>query len=701
MTSNEGVVLSHVSIGNFKSIREADLELRPLTVLVGENSAGKSSVLQLLFLVSQVVRGRTRPDVVSLNGAELNLGNFADVLHSPSAGDQISLTLRSPLAVSPMRRHLRTRSRIRERRQTELPAPEFEWKISLDDHPEQLGVALVSGVEIADGEHAVRLVVTPNREQSELEDLFEYSRSLGLVRSVSASRTRFFAEKNAATRFRGDVEADETLAGGETSESLPAVVLENGFPVELYAYVNESQALSERWVEQAIRRTMVSDPSWMRQRSLRELRKERRTIDDRRIDPSALAEQLFPDFRRWVEGLDIGDRELAAFERLDESTLQGLAGVEDDVALALTDLLEATRADRGAVAPRASVTLEVANAFRALMYDSVHYLGPLREDPSPSYRPGQSGGVATLGVKGEFTVAALDMYGAQRIRAPLPGGGETVMTLKEAVNRWAGAFGLAREISTHDKGRVGLELELLDVQTGESRDLTNVGVGVSQLLPVIVMCLLAQPGELVLLEQPELHLHPAPQQVLGDFLLGIIDTGRQVIVETHSEYLINRLRLRMAEDDYETVTEAIQLLYAKRTNGETRFEAMRANRFGTFEEWPEGFFDQAPRESEAILRAAAQKRRSSRRPDTVVEMSTPSVPIHVDYHGRRVNALFDRAGGGIRIVSEPLDGMSFGSPSGAAIAVVRALNPDVRPNRNGWKFWTVSATGENLSSIRE
>jgi hypothetical protein len=276
-----------------------------------------------------------------------------------------------------------------------------------------------------------------------------------------------------------------------------------------------------------------------------------------------------------------------------------------------------------------------------------------------------------------------------------------MITLKEAVNRWAGALGLAREISTFDKGRVGLELELLDFQTGESRDLTNVGVGVSQALPVIVMCLLAQPGELVLLEQPELHLHPAPQQVLGDFLLGLVDTGRQVIVETHSEYLINRLRLRMAEDEYGTVTEAVQLLYARRTNGETRFEAMRANRFGTFEDWPEGFFDQAPRESEAILRAAAQKRRSSRQTDAVVDTAAPpAIPIHVDYQGHRIDALFDRASGAIRILSEPLDGESFGSPSGAAIAVVRTLNPEVSPNRNGWDFWTVSKTGAPLSSIR-
>src|SRR3954452_18998110 len=90
------LVLSRIDIHNFKSIREASLGLRQLTVLVGENSAGKSSVLQTVFLLAQIARGRARPDVVSLNGTELNLGNFGDVLHSASPGEQIEIGLTAP-----------------------------------------------------------------------------------------------------------------------------------------------------------------------------------------------------------------------------------------------------------------------------------------------------------------------------------------------------------------------------------------------------------------------------------------------------------------------------------------------------------------------------------------------------------------------------------------------------------------------------
>jgi predicted ATPase len=114
----------------------------------------------------------------------------------------------------------------------------------------------------------------------------------------------------------------------------------------------------------------------------------------------------------------------------------------------------------------------------------------------------------------------------------------------------------------------------------------------------------------VLLEQPELHLHPAPQQVLGDFLLAIAESGRQLIVETHSEYLINRLRLRVAEDEFGETEGLVRIWYTTRTEGQTSFKEMDPDRFGSFAEWPAGFFDQSPIESERILRAVANKRRS-------------------------------------------------------------------------------------------
>lgn len=79
--------------------------------------------------------------------------------------------------------------------------------------------------------------------------------------------------------------------------------------------------------------------------------------------------------------------------------------------------------------------------------------------------------------------------------------------------------------------------------------------------------------------------------------------------------------------------------------------------------------------------------------------SEQGVEIHADYEGRRTRAFYDPSSRTVTIPSGPGRG-EHETPSGAAVAVVRALNPGVNPNRNGWGFWTVTATGNVLQSIR-
>jgi hypothetical protein len=78
-----------------------------------------------------------------------------------------------------------------------------------------------------------------------------------------------------------------------------------------------------------------------------------------------------------------------------------------------------------------------------------------------------------------------------------------------------------------------------------------------------------------------------------------------------------------------------------------------------------------------------------------------SVPVHVSYRGVRVEAVYDPLSSALTITKGPEAGRRFRTPSAAAIAVVSALNPKVNPNRNGWSFWIVTATGKRLQAIRD
>jgi predicted ATPase len=240
---------------------------------------------------------------------------------------------------------------------------------------------------------------------------------------------------------------------------------------------------------------------------------------------------------------------------------------------------------------------------------NVRYLGPLRQDPQFTYRTAPSAESGQFGTKGEYTVALLHAHAKQMVRAPLPDSPATTIPLGTAVSRWLRHFDVGTDLTTRSAGRPGLEA--LIRQQGVSGDLplTSVGVGVSQLLPVVVMSLLSPPGSLLLFEQPELHLHPAPQQRLADFLVACARSGRRLIVETHSEYLVTRLRLLVARDDSNATADLVRIIYAQRLEAVTTYRHVEINRYGGIEEWPAGFFDQGSTDATALLHSGIEKRR--------------------------------------------------------------------------------------------
>ena len=124
------------------------------------------------------------------------------------------------------------------------------------------------------------------------------------------------------------------------------------------------------------------------------------------------------------------------------------------------------------------------------------------------------------------------------------------------------------------------------------------------------------PGDLVMLEQPELHLHPAAQLGLADFLLACVRSGRQIIVESHSEHLVNRLRRRVAEaDDDPELHQLIGIVFAERDRAVTRYRSVDLNPLGGFDSWPSSFFPEGADEVRHLLEAGLQKRARILEPD--------------------------------------------------------------------------------------
>lgn len=119
---------------------------------------------------------------------------------------------------------------------------------------------------------------------------------------------------------------------------------------------------------------------------------------------------------------------------------------------------------------------------------------------------------------------------------------------------------------------------------------TNTGFGISYVLPIIVTCLLAKKDRWVIIENPEAHLHPAAQSKIGYFLAKMANAGLRIVVETHSDHIINGIQLAVAKKGIES--SHITINYFDKGEQQPEVHPISMNDKGELNKWPKGFFDQ-------------------------------------------------------------------------------------------------------------
>jgi predicted ATPase len=142
--------------------------------------------------------------------------------------------------------------------------------------------------------------------------------------------------------------------------------------------------------------------------------------------------------------------------------------------------------------------------------------------------------------------------------------------------------------------------------------LTDVGFGVSQVLPVLVLLAYAPEGATVLLEQPEIHLHPAVQSGLADVIIEAAKVRNiQVVVESHSEHLLMRLQRRVAEKEIgRGITiepDDCYLYFCASRGGASVIERLNMDPYGNITNWPDDFFGNSFQEAAAMNLAARRR----------------------------------------------------------------------------------------------
>lgn len=121
-------------------------------------------------------------------------------------------------------------------------------------------------------------------------------------------------------------------------------------------------------------------------------------------------------------------------------------------------------------------------------------------------------------------------------------------------------------------------------------NLVDVGYGVSQALPIVVDCLRAGRGRTLLLQQPEVHLHPKAQSELGSFLAALTkQAGKRFLIETHSDYLVDRIRMDIRDQKYGLQPEDVSLLYFERGAAGIEIHRLNLDKLGNIVNAPSGY----------------------------------------------------------------------------------------------------------------
>ena len=221
--------------------------------------------------------------------------------------------------------------------------------------------------------------------------------------------------------------------------------------------------------------------------------------------------------------------------------------------------------------------LSFERAFKNL-FSRIYHLSPLREPPRHHY------------IYGGEHPKGVGQYGEQAISALLAGRIQ-LLSVDEQILKWLERLDLidSYRLQADPDGEKNYEFRLKKYKDGPEVRLTDIGLGVFQILPTLALCYSVPEGSILILEQPEAYLHPKAQGDLVDVFIDVVKNRNiQIILETHSEYLLSRLQRRIAEEEIPATDTA--LYFCQVNHGTSEIERLDMDEYGNITNWPQDFF---------------------------------------------------------------------------------------------------------------
>ncbi len=236
--------------------------------------------------------------------------------------------------------------------------------------------------------------------------------------------------------------------------------------------------------------------------------------------------------------------------------------------------------------------------LQRLVYISAERLGP-RE----TYPLGEVSRIASVGARGEGTPGLLYLLGEQPLGLLNLRREDAAPILIRQVEAWMQVFfpGATLEVEAVPRAN----LVTLGLRTSNRTDFhrpQHVGYGLTHILPIITACLAAEPGDVLAIENPEVHLHPAGQALIGRFLAATAAAGAQVLLETHSDHVLNGVRRAVKDGVLSAPSVSIHFFNRRpdRDDAAPQIVSPSVDANGNLDVWPRGFFDQLDQDLAAL-----------------------------------------------------------------------------------------------------
>ena len=548
--------LNSYEISNYKSISDSgEIDLNSTAIILGANSAGKTNIVEPLLLLKQSIESSKLN--LTLNGSELKLGRFEDIVHNQNTDNKIGYKfnfnhenepedderpLECPICEKSYKEEGWYTKHIREKHQHfwERSGDELE---KYENHPESMPY---------------------------LEISYGYDDETG---SNYINHLKFGNPIPVGSLYLSEIKLDFS----RSSIQLSAKDLGDNTVIKLASSSDDNSSLNFQRI------TDVPRISNILLGSLNSSSNRRRFLTYTQNQPY-ISDQYMPNVYKYREKIQ------KQFENSEDSSDEEpiTADSGEKISNILNGLLTrlATSIERSAI---------MIDSISSLGTNTTH-VGPLRRSPQRTY--------SASGANSDE-----QYFRGVNIEQRLLGGpdGEKSPIL-ERTNEWLNETGFDCKLDI-DQVDVGDIFQLNVIENGMSVNVADSGFGLSQSLPILIECInmsleketnntrrlssrYSRINEhyITIIEEPEIHLNPKIESRLADFFLDIHDDNMGILIETHSEHLVNRVQRRIAEGSVKS--ENITVYFVEKDANSTDVREIDMDENGAFNEWPSDFFQE-------------------------------------------------------------------------------------------------------------